>query len=102
VSDALFEFHEQHAILSVVVAIIGYALWRMIGKDSLRRRLHGKYVLFWTVGGFVSGGVIAPYVMKGDLPNGAMGGCWFLMLAGWLLGMIHGAIALMWANDKGS
>jgi hypothetical protein len=94
VSDALVQFHKEYAILSVIVALIAYSLWRSIGKDSVKRRLHGKYVMVWTVSGFVSGGVFAPYVMHADLGMGAIGGCWFLMLLGWLIGMVHGGIAL--------
>jgi hypothetical protein len=99
VSDAVFnalvQFHKEHAVMSVIVGLIAYSLWRNIGKDSAGRRLHGKYVMVWTVAGFVSGGVIVPYVWNAELGQGAIGGCWLLMLAGWLIGMIHGAIVLL-------
>jgi hypothetical protein len=99
--EALLLFHAHHAFFLVVVAITAYSLWKSIGKDSPRRRLHGKYVMVWAVAGFVSGGVIYPYIWHGELGGeGAMAGCMFLLLFGWLIGMVHGGLALLWMRPS--
>jgi len=87
-------FHKEHAIISVIVAVVGYTLWRRIGTDSPARRYHGRYVLVWTVAGFVFGGTIGPYLFHPDLPFGAIGLTGFCLLAGWMVGMVHGLLML--------
>ena len=50
------EFLFNHAFVTIVVFVIGRALQRGIGAGSETRRVHGKYVLWWSVGGFAIGG----------------------------------------------
>src|SRR4051812_4371891 len=93
-------FHKEHAIISVIVGLIAYSLWRSIGKGSASRRVHGRYVLLWTVTGWVFGGTIAPHLFHPDLPFGAIGLAGFCLLAGWLIGMVHGAIVLLLRRSR--
>ena len=87
------EFLFNHAFVTIVVFVIGRALQRGIGAGSETRRIHGKYVLWWSVGGFAIGGPLA-LITRADLPLGAAGFACFCLLAGWLIGTLHGAVVL--------
>ena len=99
--DASTSFLVNHAVLTVIVFVIGLALQRGIGAGSEKRRTHGRYVFWWSVGGFAIGGPLA-LLTKADLPLGAAGLANFCLLAGWLVGMVHGAVVLAVRRPKNS
>lgn len=86
-------FLRDHLVMSAIFLAVGRALQRVIADGSERRRIHGRYVLAWAIGGYVVGGVVAPF-MGADMPLGASGCAGFCLLAGWLIGTLHGAAAL--------
>jgi hypothetical protein len=77
--------------------LIGLALLYFIGRSSPPRRRHGAYVLAWMVAGWLIAGLASvPYLdgvkyYPGEADVGAAG---FGMLAGWVVGMIHGALVI--------
>ena len=84
--------------------LIGLVLLYFIGRSSPSRRRHGAYVLAWMIAGwFLAGLAAVPYVdgvryWPGEADLGAAG---FGMLAGWVVGMIHGALVLwLWPTTK--
>jgi hypothetical protein len=92
--DEYLSFLIDHAIMTLVVFAIGHALWRGIGASSEVRRSHGRYVLGWCVGGYFLGGLLGPFVAGAETPTGATGFAGFCLLAGWVIGTLHGAVAL--------
>lgn len=71
---------------------IGRSLRRSIGAKSEAKRIHGRYVFWWAVAAYVVGGAFAP--LFAGFSNGALGLANFFLLAGWLVGTIHGAVVL--------
>ena len=90
--------------IGVVWLLIGLVLLYFIGRSSPARRRHGMYVVAWMVAGWLIAGLAAvPYLdgvryWPGEADLGAAG---FGMLAGWAVGMIHGALVLwLWPTKK--
>jgi len=88
----------------IVWLLIGLVLLYFIGRSSPWRRRHGTYVLAWMIAGwFLAGLAAVPYVdgvryWPGEADLGAAG---FGMLAGWIVGMIHGALVLwLWPTKN--
>ena len=98
ITDAL-RFQQACGIveLGVVILCIGLALLYAIGRSSPQRRRHGKYVVAWMVIGWIAAGLVGVSYLDGVryYPNEAdIGAAGFGMLAGWLVGMIHGGLVL--------
>ncbi len=89
-----FEFLISFAVLAAIVIAIGRVLARKIGFGSERRRLHGVFVLWWSICGFVLGGVTAPLLSSADTSQGYAGMAGFGLLLGWLIGTAYGFIVL--------
>ena len=87
------------AILAAILFTIGRALAGKIGIASERRRVHGLFVLWWSLSGFVLGGVSAPLISD-PIAYGGMAG--FGLLVGWLIGTIHGGLVLAYRAYRGS
>lgn len=92
--DAYLAYLGKHAVLTAFVFWFGRSLQRTIAAGSEDRRLHGQYVFWWALGAFAVGGPMGPFLVGADLPNGAMGFSMFCLLGGWLIGTLHGAVAL--------
>jgi hypothetical protein len=81
----------------LVALCFGLLLLYSIGRTSPQRRRHGKYVLAWMVIGWISAGLVGVWYLDGvryypfEADFGAAG---FGLLAGWLVGMIHGGLVL--------
>ena len=99
--DARLSFLVNHTIMIVIVFVVGRALQWGIGAGSEKRLTHGRYVLWWSVGSFAVGGPLA-LLTSADLPFGAAGFANFCLLAGWLIGMLHGAVVLAVRRSKSS
>jgi hypothetical protein len=82
---------------AVVFLLVGLALLYVIGRSSPKRRRHGTYVVVWMIGGWLAAGLASlPFLdgvryWPGEADVGAAG---FGMLAGWVVGMIHGGLVL--------
>ena len=82
---------------AVVFLLVGLALLYLIGRSSPTRRRHGTYVVVWMIGGWLAAGLASlPFLdgvryWPGEADLGAAG---FGMLAGWVVGMIHGALVI--------
>ena len=86
-------------LLAGFVLWIGLRLLGAIGKSSPSRRRHGKFVLGWMLAGWLVGGAIGVYILDGNhYPGEAdVGMAGFGLLAGWVIGMVHGGVVLaMW------
>ena len=92
--EQYLSYLQAHALACVIVYFVGRSLRWAIGAESERRRIHGRYVFWWTFGTFAIGGPLGPLVFKVEMLFGAAGFGWFCLLVGWLIGMIHGAIVL--------
>jgi prolipoprotein diacylglyceryltransferase len=82
---------------------IGLALLRSIGKSSPTRHRHGKFVLTWMLGGWLIGAAVGVCIIDNDhyYPNEADAGmAGFGLLLGWVVGMIHGGVALAVSPTK--
>lgn len=81
----------------LTVLCIGFGCLQAIGRTSLQRRRHGRYVLGWMVFGSIAAGLVGVMYLDGiryypfEADVGAAG---FGLLAGWLVGMIHGGLVL--------
>ncbi len=86
----------------VLVLCIGLVLLYAIGKSSLKRRRHGTYVLAWMFFGWNAAGLVGVCYLDGIryYPNEAdFGAAGFGMLAGWVIGMLHGSVMeWLWPN----
>ena len=91
-NEHLREYFRQLAMMTLLVFWIGRSLRRSIGAKSEAKRVHGRYVFWWSFGAFVVGGVTAPLIA--DSSMGAIGFANFCLLGGWLVGTVHGAIVL--------
>lgn len=99
--DAYWSYLGYHAGATVIFFFVGRALRRNIGAKSEGRRIHGRYVFWWAIGAFAVGGAVGPLLVRGDLPNGGTGIAMFCMLAGWLVGTLHGAVVLALRRSEG-
>lgn len=88
----------------VVFLLVGLVLLYLIGRSSPTRRRHGVYVVVWMIAGWLAAGLASvPYLdgvryWPGEADLGAAG---FGMLAGWVIGMIHGGLVLwLWPERK--
>lgn len=89
-------------LIAIAVLCLGVAILHVIGHSSPKRFHHGKFVLGWMVAGVLIGGFCAIPFLDGVKywPNEAdLGGAFFGLLAGWILGTIHGGIAV-WKYPK--
>ena len=86
------EYYQSLAIGTLFVFWIGRSLRRSIGAKSEAKRIHGRYVFWWSVGAYAVGGAFAPLIAGYSM--GAFGLANFCLLAGWLVGTTHGAIVL--------
>ena len=79
-------------VCTLGVAVVGHFLLGAIGEGSVARRVHGRYVYRWAVVGVAASGPLLPFA---DPDVGAFFG-WpmFCLLAGWLVGTIHGGLVL--------
>ena len=101
-------FAACHAVMTVAVFVTARALLRGIGRTSESRRVHGRYVLVWSVMGYAVGPVAALVVFE-DQPRGGIPTALFTswvfgmlsLLAGWLVGTVHGGLALAWRLPRG-
>ncbi len=92
-----------HAAMTAAVFVVARALTRRIGRDSKARRVHGRYVLAWSVAAFALGPValVAAYSEgppRGGIPAALVSSYivgMFFLLAGWAVGTVHGAVALV-------
>ena len=89
---------------AVVFLLVGLALLYLIGRSSPTRRRHGTYVVVWMIAGWLAAGLASlPFLdgvryWPGEADIGAAG---FGMLAGWVVGMIHGSLVLwLWPERK--
>ena len=89
---------------AVVFLLVGLALLHLIGRSSPKRRRHGTYVVVWMIAGWLAAGLASlPFLdgvryWPGEADLGAAG---FGMLAGWVVGMIHGGLVLwLWPERK--
>ena len=89
---------------AVVFLLVGLALLYLIGRSSPKRRRHGTYVVVWMIAGWLAAGLASlPFLdgvryWPGEADIGAAG---FGMLAGWVVGMIHGALVIwLWPTKK--
>jgi hypothetical protein len=92
--EAFLTYLGYHTAFTVLFFLLGRAIRRAIGAKSEARRIHGRYVFWWSVGAFAIAGPLGPLVAGADAPNGAMGFAMFCFLGGWLVGCIHGAVVL--------
>jgi hypothetical protein len=80
-----------------LILLIGLGLLKVIGKSSITRRRHGKFVLSWVIAGWLLGGMIGVSIADnagyclGEVDVGMAG---FGLLIGWAVGMVHGAIVI--------
>jgi hypothetical protein len=84
-----------HLFATAVVFVVGSILRRHIGRKSPSRRLHGKFVFWWALGGYFVGGLLFWNTDEEVETFEATGTALFGMLAGWLIGTLHGAIVLL-------
>ena len=92
-----------HGAMTVIVFVVAYALFcAAIGRDSEARRLHGRYVLGWSVAAYAVGPLAllaihanpsADANVPAALVTSYIVGMFFL-LGGWAVGTLHGAIAV--------
>ncbi len=86
-------------LLFVFVMVIAVGMWLLsvIGTSSPRRRLQGTYVLAYMAIGYAMG-IIYWFIFQGDFHDRdeVPGVPLFCMLAGWAVGMTHGAMAVWW------
>jgi nitric oxide reductase large subunit len=83
--------------LAVMCLLVGLALLYLIGRSSPTRRRHGTYVVVWMIGGWLAAGLASLPFLDGERywPGEAdLGAAGFGMLAGWVVGMIHGALVI--------
>ena len=70
------------------------------------RRLHGRFVLGWMIAGWAVGGCVGVILLDnkryflGETDVGLAGTG---LLAGWIVGMIHGGVVVWWRlrNERG-
>jgi hypothetical protein len=89
----------------LLVGVVGYALLRVVGKGSVRRKVQGTYVFGWMLVGWIVGGAVGEAILDGRayLIVEADVGCAGLgMLVGWVVGMIHGGVVVWRARRKGA
>ena len=90
-------------LLAGLVLGVGLALLGAIGRSSPVRRRHGRFVLGWMLAGWLSGGAIGVCMIdnvvyyRGEADAGLAG---FGLLLGWVIGMIHGGVALAGWPEK--
>lgn len=92
-------------VVCLCIAGVGYALQRKIGGKSTIRRVHGRYIFSWCVAGSVLGAAMGVLLLDNkywrfrftELYPGTVG---FGLLAGWLIGSMHGLIALMMSRRR--
>ncbi len=89
-----FRFLGHFAIVTAIIIAFGRMLAWNIGDGSKRRRVHGVFVLWWSISGFVLGGVLAPFISAADTPSGYFGMAGFGLLIGWMIGTAHGFLIL--------
>ena len=102
---AYVTFCSCHAAMTLAVFLIARALFRFVSRGSESRRLHGRYVLSWSVGAYAAGPPLMLVAMsedgqfRGGVPEAlpasyAIG--MLSLLVGWFIGTIHGGIMLAW------
>ena len=91
------EYLLNHAIMTAIFFGIGKLMQRSIGAKSEARRTHGRYVFRWMIGSFGLGGALAPLFADG--PYGPGGFAMFCMLCGWVIGMIHGGLMILFKPE---
>jgi hypothetical protein len=80
-----------------IIIVVGVLLLRWIGRNSPSRKQHGRYVLGWMVLGWVAGGCAGLWIIESvaDYSLVDFGYAGFGLLAGWVVGMVHGGVALL-------
>lgn len=84
-------------VLAFLFLLVGLVFLYLIGRSSKSRRRHGGFVLGWMIAGWQAAGLVSMPYIDGDRywPGEAdLGAAGFGMLAGWFIGMIHGALVL--------
>ena len=83
------------AVMTAVVYAIGRALLRATSVGSEARRVHGRYVLWWCVGGYFVCGAGSVFLAGGaDTHLGVAAAASFGLLVGWAIGTAHGLLVL--------
>lgn len=83
--------------IACLLIIAGLGLLHVIGRKSQSRHRHGVYVLAWMSAGWLIAGLAAVPYLDGVRywPGEAdLGAACFGMLAGWVIGSIHGSLVL--------
>ena len=80
-----------------IIIFVGVLLLRWIGRNSPSRKRHGRYVLGWMVLGFLAGGCAGLWIINEAVDYGLadFGLAGFGLLAGWVVGMVHGGVAVL-------
>ena len=97
----LQDYYLMHAVLSTGYFFAGRWMALRIRVGSEGRRVHGVFVFWWTWLGFTLGGIIAPLAGWGSGPMGWNGMAGFSLLAGWVIGMLHGGLVLAVRRFRG-
>jgi hypothetical protein len=92
--NLILEYYLNVTILFLLIFFGGSAIFQKIGQHSETRAIHGRYVFGWMIGSYVFVALLGPFVLGVDTIHGAIGIPMFAMLAGWLMGTIHGGIVL--------
>ena len=85
----------SHLAMTAVLFGVGWTLKWAIGRGSEGRRTHGAFVFWWAIGCYFLGWFIGP-LAGADSANGLSGFAGLSLLAGWLVGTLHGAAVLAW------
>lgn len=89
-------------VIAGLIYLIGRVLQKLIG-DNPKRRRHGKYVFWWMFGGYLCGAALGVCIIDNIrfYEREADGGLAFTgLLLGWVIGMIHGGMALAFWPEK--
>ncbi len=97
--DEYLTFLPAHAVNTAIVFVAGWFIKRGVGRRSEARRVHGEFVYWWAAGGYLAGGLLSP-LTGADGPMGMAGTAGFSLLAGWLVGTVHGALVLLWRRSN--
>jgi len=91
------------SLLLILLLIVAVGLWLLSRiSRSPARLLHGRFVLCWTIAGWIIGSCVGVSLLNNQQYRPAEADVGFAglgLLAGWLLGSIHGGI-IVWLRSR--
>jgi hypothetical protein len=89
-------------VLLIIIVAAGLLLLARTGRSSPARLILGRYILGWMIAGWVVGGCIGVSLLDNQQYRPAeadVGFAGFGLLAGWLVGSVHGAL-VVWRRKR--